>query len=497
MELNPKGLGNVATVTGGQEAPQKKSAVDESAESRELSENEVALADMLEWLLKELKDNAIAMRKECRWTTPVLIAIAVLWTLLDEPTLTGRYARSLKIGRRLFFAVPKISYQAFIKRLGRHTTSALALLKPLLRKRMSRSLASSFLLAGFALFGVDGSRLGMPRTNSNEERFSPLSARRKRARKGKGKGRKKPRSPSHSAAARTRAGNGKGKSAQSPQAWITTMWHAGTGLPWDWRIGPYNSSERAHMIEMLGDLPANAMVVADAGFVGYEYWKAISDSGRHFVVRVGGNVKLLKRLGVARESHQTVYLWPDNDAKKNQPPLVLRLIVVHDGKQAWYLVTSVLSKSALNDSAVAKVYAARWGVELFFRNFKQTFGCNKLRSRNAMNVETEANWSLMGLWAALLYAQITQHRHRIPPQKMSVAKVLQAYRAILREYKSPPDFGESLHELLVAAVIDNYARTNKSSRNHPRKRAHEKTGEPIIVDASTFQVQQAKQLHVA
>jgi hypothetical protein len=116
------------------------------------------------------------------------------------------------------------------------------------------------------------------------------------------------------------------------------MWHAGTGLPWDWRIGPYDSSERAHMIEMLGDLPANAMVVADAGFVGYEYWKAIRDSGRHFVVRVGGNVKLLKRLGVARESHQTVYLWPDNDAKKNQPPLVLRLIVVHDGKQAWYLV---------------------------------------------------------------------------------------------------------------------------------------------------------------
>ncbi len=460
-----------------------------------LSENETALAGVLKWLLADVKKDALAWRPECRWTTPALIAVAILWVWLDEPTLTGRYERSLKIGRRLYRAVPKVSYTAFTKLLGRHTRAALDLMKPLLRRRMERSLASHVLLAGFALFGVDGSRLALPRTESNEARFSPASSRRKRGKAKGGQGRKKSRSRSRSAAAR--AQYAKAKKADNPQLWLTTMWHAGTGLPWDWRLGPSDSSERAHLMEMLNDLPANALLVADAGFVGYDYWKAILAGGRHFLIRVGGNVKLLKRLGVARETEQTIYLWPDKNAKKNQPPLVLRLIVVHDGKQAWYLATSVLEKSKLSDADVAKAYQASWGIELFYRNFKQTFGCCKLRSHAADNAETEANWSLLGLWTMLLHAHVVQHRHRIPPRRMSVANVLHAYRTILREYKSFPDPGESLVELLTAAVTDNYLRTNKRSRNHPRKKAHEPIKKPVITKATKSQVQYAQQLHAA
>ena len=465
-----------------------------TATSRALSENELALAGALEWLLDDVKHDALERRLECRWTTPVLIAVAILWVWRDEPTLSGRDGRSLKIARRLFRAVPKITYQAFIKQLGRQTVAALDLIKPLLRGRLERSLAAHLEVAGFVLFGVDGSRCALPRTESNEARFSPASSRRKRGGK-KSRRRKNSRSRSRSAAAR--AHTAKAKKADSPQLWLTTMWHAGTGLPWDWRLGPSDSSERAHLIEMLGDLPAQALVVADAGFVGYEYWKAILDGGRHFVIRVGGNVKRLKRLGVARESEQTVYLWPDKNAKKNDPPLVLRLVVVHDGKQAWSLVTSVLAKSALSDRQIAQVYSARWGIELFYRNLKQTFGCRKFRSHAADNVETEAHWSLLGLWIMLLHAHIIQHRHHLPPQRMSVANVLHAYHTILREYKSAPDPGESLHELLIAAVTDEYTRANKRSRNHPRKKAHESTRQPAIVKATTSQLTQAQQLHAA
>lgn len=492
-ESNPKGIGDVATEAEAWGVDGKSER--RRADSRALSENETALAGVLQWLLADVEKDAIAWRKECRWTTPTLIAVAILWVWLDAPTLTARYERSLKIGRRLFRTVAKVSYPAFIKLLGRHTQAALELMKPLLRGRMERSLASHFLVAGFALFGVDGSRLALPRTESNEARFSPASSRRKRPRTATRKSGRKP--PSQSRSAATRAKYAKAKKADTPQLWLTTMWHAGTGLPWDWRLGPSDSSERAHMLEMLDQLPANALVVADAGFVGYDYWKAILDGGRHFVIRVGGNVKLLKRLGVARESEQTVYLWPDKNAKKNQPPLTLRLIVVRDGRQEWYLVTSVLAKSQLSDADVAKVYRARWGIELFYRNFKQTFGCRKLRSHAADNTETEANWSLLGLWTMLLYAHAVQHRHHIPPQHLSVANVLQAYRTILREYKSDPDPGESLTELVIAAVTDDYTRTNKRSRNHPCKKAHEPTLKPVIAKAKKSQVQKAQQLHAA
>ena len=48
---------------------------------------------------------------------------------------------------------------------------------------------------------------------------------------------------------------------------------------------------------MIEALPAGALVTADAGFVGYETWKAILDSGRHLLIRVGANVRLLRKLG--------------------------------------------------------------------------------------------------------------------------------------------------------------------------------------------------------
>ena len=64
--------------------------------------------------------------------------------------------------------------------------------------------------------------------------------------------------------------------------------------------------------------------------------------------RVGANVRLVRQLGWTREHAQVVYLWPDQAARKRQPPLGLRLVVVHDGKQPVYLVTD-LPKSRWSD----------------------------------------------------------------------------------------------------------------------------------------------------
>jgi Transposase DDE domain len=222
-----------------------------------------------------------------------------------------------------------------MKRLVRWTAPLIAALAVVLRGRMQTALSSRFRCEGYAAFGVDGSRLELPRTVSNEAAFSPASSRSRQQTRRSSK-------PSRQSAASRRKKSGR------PQAWITTMWHAGSGLPWDWRIGPSDSSERGHLLAMLDGLPEDALVTADAGFagfVGYDYWAAVLASGRDFVIRVGSNVKLLKKLGYAQSSQSSqstaraVWLWPDKAAKKHQPPLVLRLVVVHDGKRPWYLVT--------------------------------------------------------------------------------------------------------------------------------------------------------------
>lgn len=373
------------------------------------------------------------------------------------------------------------SYQAFMKLLVRWSTPLCFALAETLRERMETSLRPVFRVAGYAVYGGDGSRLELPRTASNETRFSPAKFRKPRSRS----------APRSKALRRKRTAEMK---ANVPQVWLTTLWHAGTGLPWDWRIGPSDSSERHHLLEMIDDLPPDALIAADAGFVGYEFWSELFSRGRPFLIRVGANVRLLRKLGLFRERDHTVYLWPQRVAESGQPPLVLRLVVVRGERHPWYLVTSVLDRTRLSDQQVASIYGLRWGVELYFRHFKQTFERRKLRSHKAEHAECEVRWSMIGLWAMLLHSQHTLRRRGIGPAQLSVAGVLRAYRAPMREYKSNPDPGESLWELLDVARIDPYERRNKSSRGFPRKKYHKPPGIPKLQTATREQVLQAKRL---
>ena len=353
------------------------------------------------------------------------------------------------------------------------------------------------------IFGVDGSRVQTPRTKANEARFHPTKKRKKpyRARKGRARqlskkaSRKSKQAKQRNRVVKKRASKNPKKQSAGPQIWLTLFWHVGLGLPWAWKTGPVDSSERAHMLEMLGILPENSLIVADAGFVGYDNWRAVEDAGHSFVIRVGANVKLLKKLGYAHQSAGRVYLWPDAAGKKKQPPMVLRLITVHHGKHPIHLVTNVLSQKKLSDRNAAKIYKARWGIEVFFRSFKQTFGRRKLRSNSPDNALLELDWSLLGLWTVYLLGVTEAIEQNESPHRVSVAGALSAIRTVMRDYRWRPEPSEDLASLLGKALIDSYVRkSSKTSRNYPRKKNEKPAGKPVIQAASREQVACAKEL---
>ena len=437
-----------------------------------------ALHQALDWLVSPADLSEVTFRPECTWTPKALIFAAILWAWSDETTLTARFARVRKVvlAMAILTGVPARSYQAFLKLLRTRAVTLTVALVAAFRRRMRADLAARFEVGGFAVFGVDGSRLELPRTASNQARFAATPKRR----------------PAKARAARAAAAHR--KKVDSPQMWLTMMFHLGTGLPWDWRTGPSDSSEREHLRQMLAVLPADALIAADAGFAGYATWKAILESRRQLLIRVGANVRLLRGLGYARETGGVVYLWPDREAARSQPPLVLRLVVVHGGRHPVYLVTSVLDAERMSDRQVVEVYALRWGVELFYRHFKQTFARRKLRSHAADNAELEASWSLVGLWAVCLHGQVALEPAGIPGRRVSVAKLLRAYRGSLRDYRSQPEVGESLSERLQEAVIDPYRRKNKTSRDYPRKKHDHATGAPEIRRATKHQINAAQRI---
>jgi len=452
------------------------------------SQNAQDLRTVFCWLLESAEFGSIRFRRESGWSPEAMCVAALLWCWSDEKFLKWRFQSALKIVNQVWRqGVPRrLSRQAFMKMLRRWTGPLVIVLAAALRARMETALHARFCIAGYVVFGGDGSRLELARTLSNEARFSPAKSRRKRTSKSR-RGRTR-----RTAAARKR--RARHKKADSPQLWLTTLWHAGTGLPWDWRTGPSDSSERQHLLEMIDGLPPNALITADAGFVGYEFWSELLANGRQFLIRVGGNVRLLKKLGVFRESAGTVFLWPKDAMKAAQPPLVLRLIVVQGGRHPMYLVTSILDKKRLSDQDLAGIYALRWGLELYYRHFKQTFERRKLRSHKADNAECEAHWSMIALWAMLLYAEHSLHRRHVPPKRMSVAAVLRAYRIPMREYKSDPDPGESLWQLLAIAQTDGYKRKNKASRGFPKKKYDPAPAAPHLRNATRSEVLRAKQI---
>lgn len=440
------------------------------------------LRAVLDWLTADADFAAARFRGTCTWSPRGLACTALLWAWSDEATLVDRFAAARKAALTALGleAATAATYQAFLKLMRAWTAALVLALADALRRRMREDLGERFEVAGFAAFGVDGSRLQLPRTASNEGRFSAPP---KRPSKAKAK--------DHAAEAARR------KKADSPQLWLTTMFHLGTGLPWDWRTGPTDSSERGHLRQMLDALPAGALVVADAGFVGYETWEAIRAGDRQLLVRVGANVRLLKGLGYARERDGLVYLWPDRQAAGGKPPLVLRLVVARGPRHPVYLVTSVLDEATLPGRRVVELYRLRWGVELFYRHFKQTFGRRKLRSHRAENAAVEATWSLVGLWALGLHGQAELACDAVPAARVSVAGLLRAYRAALREYRSAPGPGESLWERLGAAVIDPYRRSSKASRDYPRKKREHAIGAPEIRSATRLEIEHAEQIKYA
>lgn len=439
--------------------------------------NSACLKTAVRWLLQGIDWSSIIFRNDCTWTPFLVSATALLWAWSDELTLGARLFAARRIIVHLFSPQSQLAgtYQAFTEILRRWTEPLVLLLQTALRERMKQTLPDCWLILGFVLFAADGSRGELPRTGSHERAYSAARKRRK-SRTGK----------------KNRQRRADAKKGNSPQLWLTTMWHVATGLPWDWRIGPADSSERAHLLAMLSTLPPGAMIAIDAGFVGYEYIRAILDSGRHVLLRVGSNVQLLKKLGYTREHADIVYLWPERESSKGQPPIPLRLVVAHTGRHPMHLVTSVLSETRLTDRQVVELYARRWGIELFYRHLKQTFQRRKMRSTSAENALLEMHWSYVGLWAMALYALIEFRHENLPPNRLSIAQMLHAFRRMMRDYLHPSENGLRLRERLRSALIDTYLRKSKASRGYPRKKQERPPGPPRVVNASRSQVQLAK-----
>ena len=411
--------------------------------------------------------------RRVRWTGRLLAMVAMLMAWTPSPTLLDRFAlaRAAVVDIYRTRRRPGGSAEGFFKALIGPGAVVLAALCQHWRKCVREVAGQYWKIEGWSLFGVDGSKFDCPRTVANEKGFGVS-----------------------------------GKNNSGPQQLLTCLFHVAGGMLWGWRRdGVEGAGERAQLKDMLHLLPKDAMLLADAGFTGYDLLKSLIDRGNSFLIRVGSNVKLIRNLGyVTIERKQTVYLWPLNkqgrgrrsmprNPGKVHPPLVLRLIELKDAKgKKVFLLTNVLKSAKLSDRAAARIYRLRWGIEVMWRGLKQTMGHHKLLSRTPLRAGAELDWAMAGLWMLQLLGGARMIQAGRSPRCHSPAKTLRVVRGALTGRRRRR---QSLSTQLGLAARDTYQRTGgKRARHFPKKCSPCPPGAPEARMASAIEKRLIRQI---
>ena len=370
-----------------------------------------------------------------RWSVLLASLVVCLMAWSTAPAMCDRFADAMKtLGRTLPASARGRAYNGLFKALARQWGRVQGPLKNDFRRR---ALELMDRVNDWLILAVDGSKVELPRTRANRRGFGI-------------------------------ADNGAG-----PQAFVTAIVHVLTGLVWDWRLGPARSSERGHLASMIKRLPPRTLLLMDAYYTGYDLWTALITHQTHWLMRIGGNVRLIQDLFPGRVQIDRragiVYLWPQN-ARTDADPLRLRLIRVGGRKNGIYLLTTVLESTRLPRARAGELYRMRWGVEVFYRSIKQVMGAAKMGSRTPARARLELNWTIIAAAVLALLSVGVLIKKRTDPSRWSFAGALRVVRSGLHEEcLGCGPRRRSLTSRLAGALKDTYERTSrKRSRHRPR-----------------------------
>ena len=394
-----------------------------------------------------------------RWTDRLLVTVILLMAFSSLGSLQDRFAEARDVVVHMYGSRrrPGKSYAGFINKLRKHSARLLARVTQALRHRMIHSAGVSWKVGRHLAFGADGTKADAPRTRANQEGL--------------------------------KIG---GKNKSGPQQLLVMLMHVGTGLPWSWRRGQASASERGLLREQLGELPAGALLLMDAGFTGYELLCRILSAGHQVLVRAGANVTLLRKLGwVVKEKGELVYLWPTRAQEEGEEPLVLRRIVVVDGRnRRMCLLTSILDEADLTEREAVELYHRRWGIELFYRGLKQTLGRRKMLSDSPRNAQVELDWTMAGYW--MLGLLLWEHRAEKAPVTCGLVQALRLVRAAMA---GRGDRRVGFRNAWNRLTVDRYRRCgSKSARDWPHKKKQLPCGTPKLRMATAKEIRRAQGL---
>ncbi len=397
--------------------------------------------------------NVSKRRKSPRWDLHPLLWILLLTTYCAGDSLPERFEAA-----KGFYVVccpkrkrPGKSFAGYEKAVAKLPTPILRALAAGIRGRFETIFHERWMVGDFIPFGCDGTRQNCPRSEELERRL----------------------------------GSG-GKEGSSPTIWNTSIVHLTLGIPFCWLFGRGSKpSERSHLISMLRWLPRAALIVADAGYVGYEVVATMMMRKVSFLIRMSSNATFYSEANEPLEQFREgiVYYWPKTQQKEGKPPLRGRLVRIHSvrHKTDVWLFTNVEDPQKLSLETAATCYRWRWENEGFFRTYKRTLKKATLMSRTVAQVHREAEGSMIATQLLLCQGAMA-----MPPAAKDGLPVMCSPRRVLLEARhdisARKEPAEPFAERITRAQRERRVRTSaKEKREWPRRKPHTAPHPPILL----------------
>src|SRR5262249_35403755 len=229
------------------------------------------------------------------------------------------------------------------------------------------------------------------------------------------------------------------------------------------------------------------VLVADAGYMGYELLQALLAAGPSFLIRLTSRAPLYvpDKSTLRRYREGLVYYWPQAMQRKGLPPIPVRLLRIGGKKADVCLLTDVVEEQHLPKGTARQFYRWRWRNECRFRAYKRTLGKVQLVSRTVALVHRELEGSLLAV--QLLLGQGARALQQAGEERLlpSPRKILPEIRTEIRNVvgldlgpRPRPTYWQRLRR---ARGDGRRRRTHKVRRPWPGRAPHRPPGAPKIL----------------
>jgi hypothetical protein len=275
-----------------------------------------------------------------------------------------------------------------------------------------------------------------------------------------------------------------------PQARLVCAWDVVRRMPVAWTLSSPKRGERELMVELLPQVPADAVIVLDRGYPSRDVLGELLATKRDVVMRmVSGENGCWKEVeqfleGQHRDAIVDVTVGHASQRRVERLRLVRRVFAPgrphrHQTRDRMVIMTS-LTDPAITADDICALYGERWGIETFYRELKSLADIERWHGTTKARIEQELiaamTWfTITAVIAAQAEAERNQGDTGPERWRVNTRRVFDAIAYIMEALFMASATDGKLRELCLARANEGLRRATAWQQRRRPKRSHPRT----------------------